>query len=61
MNDSFVFWVVCVLIGAGVLIGAMIGYGSNAGHQFSNCIKYHEKMSVVEANALCDKIVRGGK
>ena len=44
-----------------LLLGAVVGDKTAKATGFDNCIKYHEKLSVVEANALCDKIVRGVK
>ena len=44
-----------------LLLGAVVGDKTAKATGFYNCIKYHEKLSVVEANGLCDKIVRGVK
>jgi hypothetical protein len=44
-----------------LLLGAVVGDKTAKATGFDNCIKYHEKLSVVEANALCDKVVRGVK
>ena len=44
-----------------MLLGVVVGDKTAKATGFDNCIKYHEKLSVVEANVLCDKIVRGVK
>ena len=44
-----------------LILGGVLGDKTAKATGFDNCIKYHEKLSVVEANALCDKVVRGVK
>jgi hypothetical protein len=63
MNDDMglSLLLVGVLLFVSFVAGAYTGDRSAKAEKFSNCIKYHEKLSVVEANVLCDKIVRGVK
>ena len=64
-DDLDTLWIQIVLtllvVFVVLLLGAVIGDKTAKWDGFDNCIKYHEKLSVVEANALCDKIVRGVK
>ena len=52
---------VVVLLFVSFVAGTFVGDKTAKTTGFDNCIKYHEKLSVVEANSLCDKIVRGVK
>ena len=63
MNDDMglSLLLVVVLLFVSFVAGAVVGDKTAKAGSFDNCIKYHEKLSVIEANALCDKIVRGVK
>ena len=63
MNDDMglSLLLVVVLLFVSFVAGAVVGDKTAKATGFDNCIKYHEKLSVVEATALCDKIVRGVK
>ena len=64
-DDLDTLWIQIVLtllvVFVVLLLGAVVGDKTAKAGSFDNCIKYHEKLSVIESNALCDKIVRGVK
>ena len=64
-DDPDTLWIQIVLtllvVFVVLLIGAVVGDKIAKATGFDNCIKYHNQQSVIEANAVCDKIVRGVK
>jgi ABC-type nitrate/sulfonate/bicarbonate transport system permease component len=43
----------------GLIVGFVIGLTAGSSNSVDACVKYHEKLSVVEANKICKAIMKG--
>ncbi len=44
-----------------MMIAVLMGYKLGTGNSYDNCINYYSDLSVVDARAVCKKIVNEGK